>query len=334
MSLRFAFVMDPLERILPDKDTTFMFMLEACRRGHEAYYVGLSDLYVERGVPYGRARRAHVMRPTAADPVHHRLHEERTERLDWFDAVFMRKDPPFDMAYFFATHMLSLVDATRTVVLNDPRGLREANEKLYALHFPDIIPESLVSADLARLKAFMDELGGEMIVKPLDGAGGAGVFHVRRGDRNLNAILESATQDGRRLIMAQRYLPEIRQGDKRIVVLDGEPLGAVLRVPREDETRGNIHVGGTTYKAPLTARDRAICARIAPRLRSDGLWFVGLDVIGDWLTEINVTSPTGIQEINQLDGVALEADVIDFIEQHVRALRAGADRLDRTPAAR
>ncbi|MGH7790040.1 MAG: glutathione synthase [Candidatus Binatia bacterium] len=319
--MRFAFVMDPLERVLPDKDTTFMFMLESGRRGHEVYYVPGDALWVHRGVPHARARRAEVRRPSATQPGHHELFEERSTRLDWFDAVFMRKDPPFDMAFFFATHVLSLIDAQHTVVMNDPRGLREANEKLYALHFPEVIPPSLVTGDIPLLKAFLAELGGEMIVKPLDGAGGAGVFHVQSGDRNLNAILEGATDYGRRMIMAQRYQPEIRQGDKRIIVLDGEPLGGVLRVPREDETRGNIHVGGATVKSELTARDREICANIASRLRADGLWFVGLDVIGDWLTEINVTSPTGIQEINALDGVALEAPVIDFVERRVAALR-------------
>jgi glutathione synthase len=166
----------------------------------------------------------------------------------------------------------------------------------------------------------MEELGGEMIIKPLDGAGGAGVFHLHHRDRNLNAILESATDYGRRPLMAQRYQPEIRQGDKRVIVLDGQPLGGVLRVPRDDETRGNIHVGGATVQSPISDRDRAICARLAPRLRRDGLWFVGLDVIGDWLTEVNVTSPTGIQEINALDGVALERNVIDFVEQRATAL--------------
>ena len=318
--MRFAFVMDPIARILPDKDTTFMFMLESGRRGHEVYVLGLDDLYLERTVPHGQARRAEVWRPSDADPSHHRLYEERVARLDWFDAIFMRKDPPFDMAFFFATHALSLVDPTRTLVINNPRGLREANEKLYALNFPAVIPDSLVTNDARRLKAFMAELGGEMIVKPLDGAGGSGVFHVRAGDRNLNAILEAVTLEGRRPIMAQRYLAAIRQGDKRVIVLDGEPLGAVLRVPREDETRGNIHVGGAVVKSPLSARDREICAHLAPRLRADGLWFVGLDVIGDWVTEVNVTSPTGIQEINALDAVALEAPVIDFVERRVGAL--------------
>jgi glutathione synthase len=322
--MRFAFVMDPIERILPDKDTTFVFMLESGARGHEVYYLGVDDMWLDRAVPHARVQRAAVHRPTAEQATHHQLFDERETRLDWFDVVFMRKDPPFDMAFFFATHLLSLIDPTRTLVVNDPRGLRDANEKLYALNFPDVIPPSLVTSNMPRLKRFLGELGGEMIVKPLDGAGGAGVFHLHQGDRNLNAILESATDYGRRPIMAQRYLPEIRKGDKRVVVLDGEPLGAVLRVPRDDETRGNIHVGGSTEKTPVTDRDRAICARLAPRLRADGLWFVGLDVIGDWLTEINVTSPTGIQEIDALDGVVLEAQVIDFVEQRITALRRRA----------
>ena len=320
--MRFAFVMDPLERILPDKDTTFMFMLESGARGHEVYYLRVDDLWIRDAVPHARVRHAAVMRPTPDRRSHYQLFEEREVRLDWFDAIFMRKDPPFDMAFFFATHVLSLVDSARSLVINDPRGLRDANEKLYALNFPDVIPPSLVTCDMARLEAFMHELGGEMIVKPLDGAGGAGVFHVQGKDRNLHAILESATDSGRRLTMAQRYLPDIRRGDKRLIVLDGKPLGAVLRVPREDETRGNIHVGGSTIRVDVSERDRAICARLAPRLRADGLSFVGLDVIGDWLTEINVTSPTGIQEINALNGVALERDVIDFVERRVAALRA------------
>jgi glutathione synthase len=317
----FAFVMDPLEQVLPDKDTTFVFMLESLGRGHEVYFAEVSDVFVRASTPYARVRRAEVMPPQAPGRPHHRLFEERVLRLDSFDAVFMRKDPPFDMSYFFATHLLQLVDPSKTLVLNDPRGLREANEKLYALRFPDVIPTSMVTSDMNRLKEFMNELGGEMIIKPLDGAGGSGVFHLHGRDRNLNAILESATMNGQRLIMAQRYLPEIRQGDKRLIVLDGEPLGAVMRVPREDEHRGNIHVGGTVLKTEVSKRDREIVATLAPSLRSDGLYFVGLDVIGDWVTEVNVTSPTGIQEINTLDGVKLEANVIDFVEQRVGQIK-------------
>jgi len=321
MALRFAFVMDPLERILPDKDTTFVFMLESLARGHEVYTLGANDLVVRDSVPRATARRTEVMRPDAPGGRHHRLFDETYVPLTWFDAVFMRKDPPFDLAYYFATQILSLIDRTRTFVINEPRGLREANEKLYALHFPGVIPPSLVTADVGRLKSFMEEQGGEMIVKPLDGCGGAGVFHLSRTDRNLNAILEMSTENGGRAIMAQRYLAEIRRGDKRLIVLDGEPLGAVLRVPRDDEHRGNIHVGGTCVKADVDQRDREICAVMASRLAADGLYFVGLDIIGGWLTEVNVTSPTGIQEVNALDGVRLESHVIDFVEKRVAALR-------------
>ncbi len=314
--LRILYVMDPLARVLIDKDTTFAFMLEGQRRGHEQYCCGVEDLSVVRTVPEARTRHAQVQR---ADP-HHTLHEERTAPLTWFDVVFMRKDPPFDMAFFFATQVLSLVDGSKTLVVNDPRGLREANEKLYALRFPALIPESLVSADMTELKEFMGALGGEMIVKPLDGCGGAGVFHVHRTDRNLYAILEASTANGTRLVMAQRYLPAARQGDKRLIVLNGEPLGAILRIPRDDETRGNIHVGGQVVQAEVDARDREICALLKPRLETDGLYFVGLDIIGGFVTEVNVTSPTGVQEIDRLDGTNLSARVFDFVEQRATRL--------------
>jgi glutathione synthase len=318
MPLRLAFVMDPIQGILPDKDTTFVFMLESLTRGHDLYTLGANDLVVRDSEPHGTARRTEVMRPEPGGS-HYRLFHECHVPLTWFDAVFMRKDPPFDLAYYFATQILSLVDRTRTFVINDPRGLREANEKLYALRFPGVVPPSLVSADIARLKGFMEEQGGEMIIKPLAGCGGSGVFHLSRADRNVNAILEVSTDEGRRPLMAQRYLPEVRRGDKRLIVLDGAPLGAVLRVPRDDEHRGNIHVGGTCIKADVSPRDREICAVLAPQLEKDGLYFVGLDIIGEWLTEVNVTSPTGVQEINALDGVRLESQVIDFVEKQVAA---------------
>ena len=313
MPYRFLFIMDPIEWILPDKDTTFVLMLESQAREHGVYYCAVSDLFVENCEPRARFRRARVMR----DVPHYQLFDEHTEALNRFDAVFMRKDPPVDLSYLSATQILSLVDPSSTLVLNNPRALRDANEKLYALHFPSVIPPNIVTCDLARLKAFMESLGGEMIIKPLDGCGGAGVFHLHRGDRNLNAILEMSTANGRRLVMGQRYLPEIRQGDKRVIVLAGEPIGATLRVPREDEHRGNIHVGGTCVKTEITARDRLIAQTVAPRLRADGLVLVGLDIIGDYLTEVNVTSPTGIQEINALNGVQLESTVIDFVEQRL-----------------
>ena len=314
--LTIGVVMDPVDRINIDKDTTFVLMLEAQQRGHKIYFMEIDDLFLRGGTPYSRYRRLEL---TRANP-HYRLGESKTGALAEFDSIWMRKDPPFDMKFFFTTHLLSLIDERRCFLLNNPKGLREANEKLYALRFPEQIPQTLVSSDMETLRSFMAELGGEMIIKPLDGCGGSGVFYLSSQDRNTNSILEAATDNGRRLIMGQRYLPEIRQGDKRIIVLNGEPLGAVLRVPLESETRGNIHVGGQCVKTAVTERDSEICAALAPLLRADGLYFVGLDVIGSFLTEVNVTSPTGIQEVNALNGVRLEIQVVDFVEQQVEKL--------------
>jgi glutathione synthase len=310
--------MDPLESVLPDKDTTFVFMLEALARDHELFFVGLKDLYSRGHQAFAQARRCEVMR---AAPHFCFLEEGASYPLEHFHAIFMRKDPPADANYLYATMLLSLADRHRTFVLNHPAGLREANEKLYSLNFPDAIPPTIVTYEIARLKQFMEEQGGEMIVKPLDGHGGEGVFHANARDRNLNAILESVTHFETRPIMGQRYIPEIRNGDKRLIVLNGEPLGGTLRVPREDEHRGNIHVGGFCVKAEVTERDREICRMMRPRFEKDGLYFVGLDIIGDYVTEVNVTSPTGVQEINRLDGVKLEANVIDFVESRITGLK-------------
>lgn len=321
MPYKFAFVMDPLEKIDVYKDTTFVFMLEALHRGHDVYFLGLRDLFASGDRAMGFARRCQVMRET---PHWRFLDPASADRaLDTFDAIFMRKDPPADAAYLYATMLLSRVDNRRTFMINHPAGLREANEKLYPLNFSEVIPPTLVTYSIPRLKQFMEEQGGEIVVKPLDGHGGEGVFVASRSDRNLNAILETVTQFETRLIMGQRYLPEIRNGDKRVIVLDGEPIGATLRVPLPSENRGNIHVGGLCVKAEITDRDRYICNLLKPRLKRDGLHFVGLDVIGDYLTEVNVTSPTGVQEIDRLDNVNLEAKVINFVEARVAALPAG-----------
>ena len=310
-ALKIGVIMDPIEKIDIDKDTTFVLMLEAQKRGHELYYMELKDLSIRGTTPEGHVCRVSVARATP----HYRLGERASKPLSWFDVILMRKDPPFDMRFFFATQLLSLVEEQKCLVVNHPRGLREANEKLYALYFPELIPETLVSNHIGRLKQFMEQQGGEMIIKPLDGCGGSGVFYLHQKDRNTNALLESASANGEKAIMAQRYLPEIRRGDKRIIVLNGEPIGAVLRVPKEDENRGNIHVGGRCVKADLTSRDREICRVLSPSLKKLGLYFVGLDVIGNYLTEVNVTSPTGVQEINALNGVQLEKQIIDFIER-------------------
>ena len=317
MAYKFAFIMDPLEGVLVDKDTTFAFMLEAQKRGHAIYFLGLRQLYAEGQQVRMFARRCEVMRGTP----HFRFLDNGADYpIESFDAVFMRKDPPADAPYLYATMLLSLADIRRVFVLNHPAALREANEKLFALNFPTLIPPTIVTYEIARLRKFMNDQGGEMIVKPLDGHGGDRVFYVHSGDRNLGAILETATRFETEQIMGQRYLPEVRNGDKRLIVLDGEPLGCTLRVPREDEHRGNIHVGGTCVKAPITDRDREICATLKPRLEDEGLYFVGLDIIGNYLTEINVTSPTGVQEIDRLDNTNLEAKVIDFVESRCKNL--------------
>jgi glutathione synthase len=311
---KIAFVMDSLESVLPDKDTTFAFMIEALARGYELFHLGLKDLFAHGHRVFGQARRCAVMRETP----HFRFLDDGAQYpLEHFDAIFMRKDPPADAAYLYATMLLSLTGRSHTFILNEPAGLREANEKLYSLNFPDAIPPTIVTYEIARLKQFMGEQGGEMIVKPLDGHGGEGVFYAHSGDRNLNAILETVTRFETRPIMGQRYIREIRDGDKRLIVLNGEPLGCTLRVPRDDEHRGNIHVGGNCVKAEVTERDREICRMLRPRLERDGLYFVGLDIIGRYLTEVNVTSPTGIQEIDRLDEVNLEAKVIDFVESRL-----------------
>ncbi len=309
-ALKIGVVMDPIQKIDIEKDTTFVLMLEAQKRGHEVYYMEIGDLSVHGTSPVAHFRRVHVARATP----HYEFGRPAFKPLSWFNVILMRKDPPFDMEFFYATHLLSLVDQRRCLVVNDPRALREANEKLYALNFPKVIPKSLVSSNIEQLKQFMEKEKG-MIIKPLDGCGGGGVFYLHPKDRNVNALLETATNNGQKLIMAQRYLPEIRRGDKRIIVLNGKPIGAVSRIPQADENRGNIHVGGRCVKAVITPRDREICRVLSPHLKKLGLYFVGLDVIGRYLTEVNVTSPTGVQEINTLDGVQLERQIIDFIER-------------------
>jgi glutathione synthase len=282
------------------------------------YYLEMADLFVDRARAMGRTRRIELRREYRN---HFTFHDESVEPLGAFDAIFMRKDPPFDIPYLHATQLLDLAQQEGAFVLNSPAGLRAANEKLYALNFSAVIPPTLVSQDVQRIKAFLDELGGEMIIKPIDGHGGSGIFYVHRDDRNLNSLLETATREGREAIIAQRYLPEVRQGDKRLIVLNGAPLGCTLRVPRADEHRGNIHVGGTCIKAEVTPRDREICRELALHLRQEGLYFVGLDIIGEYLTEVNVTSPTGVQEIDALNNVRLEANVIDFAERQVEERR-------------
>jgi glutathione synthase len=309
--------MDPVERINPAADSTFMLALEAQARGYHLHHYLPRDLTLEGNKLTAIARPLQASK-TGAVPI--ALGQPETLDLSAMDVILMRQDPPFDMAYITATHLLEHASG-KALVVNDPVSVRNAPEKLFATHFAGLMPETLISSDAAAIRAFRKK-HDDIIVKPLFGNGGAGVFHLRPEDDNLNALLEMfhALYRGEP-VMAQRYLPEIRQGDKRIILVEGEPVGAVLRVPAAGEARANLHVGGKAQKSPLTSRDRAICAAIGPKLRELGLVFVGIDVIGDCLTEINVTSPTGIQEINRLDGVKLEAKIWDAIENRLRKRR-------------
>jgi glutathione synthase len=306
----FLFVMDPIESIDIRADTSFALMLESQRRGHRVLYCQTQDLGVDEGRVVARAWPVTLRREVGR---HFELVEPRSVAVDdEADVVFQRKDPPVDAEYVFATQILAL--CRRALVLNRPEGILAANEKLYTLHFPDLMPPTRVTSSIPQLVDFMAKVGGEMIVKPLGGRGGEGIFHVRNDDRNLFSILEQSTRFGTLRVMAQRYLPEVRSGDKRILLVDGQALGALLRVPSERETRANLHVGGKAARAELDERDRHIVERLAPALRRDGLFFVGIDVIGGWLTEVNVTSPTGVQEINGLEGRCLEAEILDAVE--------------------
>jgi glutathione synthase len=309
MGLAVAIQMDPIETINIDGDTSFVLALEAQARGHALYHYLPTDLTLRDGRLRARGRRLEVRRERGR---HHSFGEMQTLDLAAMDVILMRQDPPFDMAYITATHLLEHVHPAALVV-NDPASVRNAPEKLFVTRFEGLMPPTLITADRAEVLSFRAE-HGDIIIKPLFGNGGAGVFRVRPDDENLNALLEMFTLLYREPLMVQRYLPEVRTGDKRIILIEGEPVGAVLRVPAKGEARANLHVGGTAVKSELTAREREICAAIGPTLRQQGLLFVGIDVIGDYLTEINVTSPTGIQEINRLDGTQLETLVWDAIE--------------------
>jgi len=309
--LAMAFVMDPIGGIDIATDTTFVLMLEALRRGHRVAYVAPGDLGAEQGNATAQVQSVVTLSREAGR--HVELEPPRSSVLDDdFDVVFQRTDPPVDAAYVEATQILSL--CRRALVLNRPQGILAANEKLYALHFPELMAETIVARRIPQLVDFLAKCEGEMIVKPLAGRGGEGVFHVRHDDRNLFSILEQATRFGKRRTMAQRYLPEVRRGDKRILLLDGEPLGALLRVPAESEVRANLHVGGRAERTLLDDADRHIISSLAPSLRRDGLFFVGIDVIGGRLTEVNVTSPTGVQEVNALEGDQLEVRILAAVE--------------------
>jgi len=314
MSRNLGVLMDPIAKIKRHKDSSFAMLLEGQRRGWPLWYMEMDDLYLRGGRARARMRALQVF----DDPDRwFELGETRDVPLDELDVVLMRKDPPFDMEYIYATYLLEQAQARGTLVVNRPSALRDANEKLYTAWFGDYTPPTLVSRFAPDFKSFLAE-HGDVILKPLGGMGGTSIFRVRADDPNTNVIIETLTHNGTTYAMAQRFIPEISEGDKRILVINGEPVPYVLaRIPAQGETRGNLAVGGTGRGQPISDRDREIAAAVAPRLREAGILFAGLDVIGDWLTEVNVTSPTCIRELDAQFGLNIAGTLFDAIEEQL-----------------
>ena len=308
-TMKIAFQMDPIGAVDINADSSFRLAEEAQARGHELFYYGPDHLAYEEGRVTARGHDMTVQR-VVDDPAV--LGSERVVDLADFDVVWLRQDPPFDMHYITSTHLLDRLKDT-TLVVNDPFWVRNYPEKLMVLDFPDLTPPTTIARDLATIKAFK-ERHGDIILKPLYGNGGAGVFRLDANDRNLTSLHELFTGFSREPLIAQKFLPDVSNGDKRVILVDGEPAGAINRVPAAGETRSNMHVGGRPEKIALSERDREICARIGPLLCEKGQVFVGIDVIGDYLTEINVTSPTGIQELERFDGINVAGMIWDAIE--------------------
>ncbi|WP_426734383.1 glutathione synthase [Myxococcus faecalis] len=310
--LTLGFLMDPLETVRVDHDSTFALMLEAQKRGHRVVYFEQGWLRFNGRVAEARMRHVTVRRELGR---HFDVLDEAPRELSTVDVLFLRKDPPVDAEFLHATQLVELCGGRPPVYINDPAGIRDANEKLFSLRYPDLMPETRITRELPVLLDFIARNAQGTILKPVDGFGGKGILFLAPGDRNARSAAELLTSGGREAVVAQAYIPESRQGDKRIILVDGEPVGGVLRVPSGDDHRGNMAAGGTPHKAVLSARDLEICERLKPELRKRGLLLVGIDVLGDYLTEVNVTSPTGLVEANHLDDVCIEARVLDVAER-------------------
>ena len=318
--MKFAFIIDPIHKLDPGHDTSVALMEAAQGLGHEVWITEASHLSVSSGKAYG------LLQQVQLEPVQleagrwvaaakwYQLGDRALLPLEEMDAVFMRTDPPVNIPYLYATYILDYVDPAKTLVVNSPSGLRAANEKMYALQFTKVIPETIVSQDKQVIRRFVEKYGAA-VIKPLGGKAGEGILFVQPDDRNFNSLIEISTQQHTYPIMVQTYLPAAKDGDKRVILLNGEPIGAVNRIPTGSEFRGNMAVGGRVASAEITERDRLICAEVAPVLQRDGLFFVGIDVIGGYLTEVNVTSPTGIREVDRLNGVRLGEQVIQWVVQ-------------------
>lgn len=315
--LKVGIVMDPIANIKPYKDSSFAMLLEAQRRGHELIYMQPEDIFLENGKPFANVSELKVWDRAFEDTESQFYGFGKTYQIDLtqLDIILIRQDPPFTNDYLYCTHFLELAEATGVTVVNKPQSLRDANEKLFASWFPQCIPTTLVSADTGDIKAFI-QTHQDVILKPLDAMGGASIFRVKAGDTNTNVILETMTNYGKHHIMAQVFLPEIKQGDKRILLINGKPIPyGLARIPAKGENRGNIAAGGTGVGMELTERDYWLCEQIRPTLQAKGLHFVGLDVIGDYITEINVTSPTCIRELDKQYHLNIAGTLFDHLER-------------------
>ncbi|BAU14564.1 glutathione synthetase [Leptolyngbya sp. NIES-3755] len=317
--MKIAFIIDPIERLDPTHDTSVAFMEAAQQLGHEVWITQANRLSVVQGKAYATLEKVTLVPVTLGEnrwiAVDRWFQTESPtfQALETMDAVFMRTDPPVNTAYLYATYILDYIDPAKTKVINSPSGIRAANEKMYALQFTEAIPETIVTQEKRVILQFLEQQG-TAVLKPLGGKAGEGILFLQSGDRNLNSMIEISTLQGTLPIMVQAYLPQAKEGDKRIILLNGEPLGAVNRIPTGNEFRGNMAVGGRSAQCDITDREREICAQLAPTLQKDGLYFVGIDVIGGYLTEVNVTSPTGIREIDRLNNTQLAVQVIESIQ--------------------
>jgi len=312
MAIKLGIVMDPIGQINVNKDSSLAMLLEAQSRGYRLYYMEMQDLYLQNGRAHATMKPLRVQQDAGN---WYQFDQQMDAPLAELDVILMRKDPPFDTEFIYATYMLERAEAEGTLIVNHPQSLRDANEKLFTAWFAELTPETLVSRSPAKLRQFYAE-HRDIILKPLDGMGGASVFHITPGDTNLSVIIETLTQHGSRYAMAQKFIPEIREGDKRILVVDGEPIPYCLaRIPASGETRGNLAAGGRGEARALSESDRRIAEAVAPVLKEKGLYFVGLDVIGDKLTEINVTSPTCTREIEAAFDINISGKMMDSIEQ-------------------
>ena len=311
MSVRIGVIMDPLEKINVKKDTTLAMLVAASQRGWNIHYMQQGDLFLDADRPMARSRK---ITSVSYDPrAWFSADEPQTVSLESFDVLLMRKDPPFNNEYIYSTYLLEAAERRGVLVVNKPASLRDCNEKIFATQFANCIPPLLVTRSDEQLRGFLQQ-HRDIVMKPLDGMGGASIFRVRAGDPNISVIIETLTEDSRRTIMAQRFIPEIEDGDKRILLIDGEPVPYCLaRVPLAGETRGNLAAGGRGEARPLSTRDRWICEQVGPTLKEKGLVFVGLDVIGDYLTEINVTSPTCVREIDAACDTDIAGQLMDCI---------------------